>query len=102
MSTKIKIDIQYFEECPNSSKLIKNVKKAITGHEDKIDYREVLVGDNETAEEVKFRGSPTVLINGKDLLNEPEPERPAMMCRYYQNGLPSEETIKNCLEKLLL
>jgi len=102
MNAKIKIDIQYFEGCPNSSKLIKRLKNAIRGYEDQIDFREVLVEDNETANAVKFRGSPTVLINGNDLLNEPEPERPALMCRYYQNGLPSEETIKNYLEKLLL
>ena len=62
----ISIEIQYFRGCPNSNKLIKRVKTAIQEFESKITYFETLVEDNLIDEKVKFRGSPTLLIDGKD------------------------------------
>ncbi len=95
MNGKIKIDIQYFNGCPNSSEMIHRVKEAIKGSEEKIEYDEVLVESNELAEKLKFRGSPTVLINGKDIEGREEPESAALNCRVYENGLPTVEEIKN-------
>lgn len=96
---KIRIEIQYFTSCPNSPILIKRVKEAIKGFEN-IDYKEVLVDSNEKAGEVKFRGSPTLLINGKDYEDQPAPESAALTCRYYPKGLPTVEKIKNKLLSL--
>ena len=90
---KIKIEMQHFLGCPNSPVLIERVKEAIKEF-DNIDYKEVIVDSNEKAEEVKFRGSPTLLINGEDFENQPEPESPALACRYYSKGLPDIAAIK--------
>ncbi|MEO8398753.1 MAG: DUF2703 domain-containing protein, partial [Ignavibacteriaceae bacterium] len=90
--------IQHFHDCPNSPTLIKRVNEALKGL-DNIDYKEILVDTNEIAEEVKFRGSPTLLINGKDFENMPEPEKPALMCRYYPNGLPNINDIRERILK---
>ena len=89
----INIELQHFIGCPNSPILIERVNAAIKDF-DNMDYKEVIVDSNEKAEEVKFRGSPTLLINGEDIENQPEPERTALACRYYRNGLPSIENIK--------
>ncbi len=61
--SKIKIDIQHFDGCPNSPKLIERVKEAIKPY---VQYEEILVSSNEDAKKVGFRGSPTLLINGKE------------------------------------
>ena len=90
---KIKIELQHFTDCPNSPILIKRVKEAIKGF-DFIDYRELIIDSNEKAEQLKFRGSPTLLINGKDFENQPEQDDPALACRYYPNGLPTVDQIK--------
>ena len=95
MNDKIKIEIQHFRGCPNSPEMIHRVKEAIKGSEEKIEYNEVLVESNELAEKLKFRGSPTVLINGKDIEGREEPESAALNCRVYENGLPTVEEIKN-------
>ncbi len=95
MNGKIKIEVQYFNGFPNSSEMIHRVKEAIKGSEEKIEYDEVLVESNELAEKLKFRGSPTVLINGKDIEGREEPESAALNCRVYENGLPTVEEIKN-------
>ena len=95
MNDKIKIEIQHFRGCPNSPEMIHRVKEAIKGGEEKIEYNEVLVESNELAEKLKFRGSPTVLINGEDIEGREEPESAALNCRVYEYGLPSVEEIKN-------
>jgi len=91
---KVKIEVQHFEGCPNSKEMITRVKTAITEFGNNIEYKEILVETPEEAERVKFRGSPTVLINGIDLENMPEPKAGNLACRYYKNGLPSVEQIK--------
>jgi protein-disulfide isomerase len=95
MNDKIKIEIQHFRGCPNSPEMIHRVKEAIKGSEEKIEYNEVLVESNKLAEKLKFRGSPTVLINGEDIEGREEPESTALNCRIYANGLPSVEEIRN-------
>lgn len=98
-NTIIKIELQHFIGCPNSPVLIERVREVIKGF-DNIDYKEVIVDSNEKALEFKFRGSPTLLINGEDFENQPEPESAALACRYYVNGLPTLDQLKNCLQEL--
>lgn len=97
---KISIELQHFIGCPNSPILIERVKEAIKDF-DNIEYIEVIVDSNEKAKEVKFRGSPTLLINGDDFENQPEPESSALACRYYQKGLPTAQEIKDRILEML-
>lgn len=94
MNDKIKIEIQHFRGCPNSPEMIHRVKEAIKGSEEKIEYNETLVESNELAEKLKFRGSPTVLINGEDIEGREAPESASLNCRVYENGLPNIEEIR--------
>ena len=94
---KTTIELQHFNGCPNSPILIERVKEVISDFEN-IEYNEVIVDSNEKAAEVKFRGSPTLLINGEDFENQPEPLEPALMCRYYPHGLPQTEVIRSKID----
>jgi hypothetical protein len=98
---KVKLEFQYFEGCPNLIKMQNNLNEAIKGLEDKIELEKVLVEDEVTAMQVKFRGSPTLLINGEDLLGMPAPENPMLACRYYPKGIPTPEEIRNVILKKL-
>ncbi len=91
---KIKLDFQYFEGCPNHKKMSGNLKEAIKGLEDKIDLKEILVEDEVTAKRVGFIGSPTLLINGEDIVGASVPENPQLACRFYPGGVPSAELIR--------
>lgn len=91
---KVKLEFQYFEGCPNHLKMQNNLFEAIKGLEDKIELDKVLVEDEVTAMQVKFRGSPTLLIDGEDLLGMPVPQNPTLACRYYSNGIPTSEEIR--------
>ena len=57
--------------------------------------KKVLVEDEDTAKRVKFRGSPTLLINGEDIEGVLTPVEPALACRFYVNGIPSTEEMRN-------
>ena len=96
----ITVEVQYFHGCPNSDILIYRVKKAIARSEVEILYREILIDTPEKAEHNKFRGSPTVLINGTDLEGLPEPESGNLACRYYKNGIPSVDLIEEAINNI--
>lgn len=93
---KIVIELQHFHGCPNSPILNERVIDAIKGY-DNIEYKEVIIDSNEKAEEVKFRGSPTLLINGIDFEERELPVNASLNCRVYQNGLPTSQQIINKL-----
>jgi len=98
---KVKLEFQYFEGCPNHTKMQNNISEAIKGLEDKIDLRKILVEDEETAKQVGFCGSPTLLIDGEDIIGMPIPEQPKLACRFYPTGIPSSQEIKNVILKKL-
>ncbi len=91
---KIKLAYQYFEGCPNHKKMSDSLKEAIKGLEDKIDLKEVLVEDEATAKLVGFIGSPTLLINGEDIVGATVPDNPQLACRFYTGGVPSADFIR--------
>ncbi len=93
----IQIEIQHFTGCPNSEKVLKMVKTYISNSKHEIDFTEVLVETQEAAEKHKFRGSPTILINGEDIDGLEENKTPSLSCRYYPNGLPTEKDIKKII-----
>ena len=64
---KIKIEVQYFNGCPNSEAVLKMVKNFIDKSELQIEFEEILVETQDAAKRYKFRGSPTILINGNDI-----------------------------------
>lgn len=98
---KIKIEFQYFEGCPNSNELMKNLKEAILGLENFIEIKYLLVETNEMAKSIGFRGSPTLIINGEDFEGLPIQKEPSLNCRIYKNGIPSAKDIRNKLEFIL-
>ena len=97
---KITVLIQHFKGCPNSTEMIRRVNEAISEIEDEVEYKEILIETNELAEKIKFRGSPTLLINGEDFEEREEPKAASLNCRYYHNGLPGVEDIKEKIKSL--
>lgn len=97
--SKLKVEVQYFTGCPNSQKMINKVRKVVNQVTAEIEYKETLVETPEEADRLKFRGSPTLLIEGQDFENLPEPEGGNLSCRYYAKGLPETEQIISEIEK---
>ena len=96
---EVKIEFQWFHGCPNSETMLKRVREAAGRSDRDIDLVEVLVETPEKAREYRFRGSPTVLINNRDITGMEEPAEPSLACRYYPGGLPEVDDILRQIEQ---
>ncbi|MCX7909317.1 MAG: DUF2703 domain-containing protein [Ignavibacteria bacterium] len=96
----VEVVVQYFPGCPNSGEMIRRVKEAIQDIP-MVEYKEVIVATEEDARQIGFRGSPTLLINGKDFEGLPIPPITSLSCRIYLKGLPTKEEIRNRIVSLL-
>ncbi len=93
-NSKIDLTLQHFEGCPNSPAMIENISQVVRFMDKYVDYKEQLIENDAAAKMHKFRGSPTLLINGIDYENMPEPENPGMTCRFYPGGVPEPVNIE--------
>lgn len=94
----MKVEVLYVAECPSHSAAVQLVKEVLAAEGVAAEIHEVLVRDERMANEVRFLGSPTIRINGRDVAGEPQQAHNfALSCRLYAGsklaGLPSAETI---------
>ena len=101
----MKIEVLYFSGCANHLLAVERVKEALRDESLSGEIVEIDVPAAETAQRLRFLGSPSTCVNGLDV--EPEARsRTAfgMMCRTYadgccQSGLPSREIIRAALRE---
>jgi len=99
----INVSLLYFEGCPNWHEAADRLRQALdtTGHVDTT-IKYVQVSTPEEAERMQFRGSPTVLVNGRDPFEEPD-MAVGLACRLYRTedggraGPPTLEQLINAL-----
>jgi hypothetical protein len=100
----VKVEILYVAECPSHPEAVKLVKDILAAQGVKAEIREILVRDEQTAGKLKFLGSPTIRINGHDVVaDQRKSDSFALRCRLYpgskQVGVPSEELIRRAVVK---
>jgi len=97
------IEFLYYEDCPSHEKALNRLREVVAeyGIRSQIEIREMKTQTQ--AEESKFIGSPTILINGKDIQPYTGSTLYALTCRayYLENGrispLPSRYMIREAL-----
>jgi hypothetical protein len=95
---KMRVEVLYVAECPSHPAAVKLVKKILAAEGVATEIHEVLVRDEGMAEELRFCGSPTIRINGRDVSEGPAKEENfALSCRWHSGsesaGLPPLEMI---------
>ena len=93
----MKIEVRYFDGCPNAILMLKTVREVVTSLKKECEYIERMIDTPEMAVKFGFRGSPSLLIDGKDFFGMPVPKDPQLSCRYYPDGIPGKQEI---LEKI--
>ena len=98
----MKVEILYVAECHSRSAAVKLVKDVLAAQGVTSEIQEVLVRDERMANEFKFLGSPTIRINGRDVVRGPKQEQSfALCCRLYSGsddaGLPPTELIRSAV-----
>lgn len=94
----MKVEVLYVSDCPSHPGAVRLVKDVLAAEGVVANIREVLVRDERMAGELKFVGSPTIRINGRDVAGESQTEKSfALCCRLYsgskQIGLPPAELV---------
>jgi len=95
----MKLELLYFDDCPNWEIAAERLDDVAGGRGLTVERR--LVTTPEEAQEARFRGSPTILVDGQDPFaagNEPF----GLACRVYQTpdgpaGSPTTEQLKAVL-----
>jgi hypothetical protein len=94
----VKVEVLYVAECPSHPAAVKLVKEVLAAEGVAAEIHEVLVRDEGRAGELKFCGSPTIRINGRDVAGDLQKAQTfALSCRLYpgskQVGLPPAELV---------
>lgn len=96
----MKIEVLYFEGCPNYRPAVERLKAVLRQEGVPAEITEIAVEDEGTAEKLRFQGSPTIRINGLDIdLDAHAGSAIAFACRRYKGGLPSEIMMRRALKE---
>ncbi len=98
MVDKMEIQFLAFSGCPLAAPAKKNLETALSDC-GMSDYEEIDILDPEVSEDMRGWGSPTILVNGRDVSGIPKGN--SISCRVYPNpdGVPDVQTISACLKK---
>jgi hypothetical protein len=98
----MKIEVLYVAECPSHPAAVKMVKDVLSEVGVATEIQEVVVEDEGMAKALRFRGSPTVRINGRDVIVEAHAAQDfGLSCRLYPGSkhvvLPPAEMIRQAV-----
>ena len=96
----MKVTFLYYEDCPSHDQALERLRSVMTEENIGSEIEIIKVETDEQAQRFNFVGSPTILIDGRDIVS-PSPEAiPALTCRAYQledgriSPLPSADMIR--------
>jgi len=99
----MKVDVLYWAGCPSIEEARALLDEALrrTGAEAEVEFREVR--SDEEAQALRFPGSPTIRVDGRDVDPAGEGARPALTCRIYHlpDGRISPVPAREALEAVL-
>jgi hypothetical protein len=100
----MKVEVLYFEGCPNHALAAEMVERVLRREGIRTEVRTVEVHDVETAQTLRFLGSPSVRVNGVDIEPGRENDLPFYGCRTYSvsgktTGVPPEEWLVDALRR---
>ena len=103
MSTNI--TFLYYEDCPSHDAAIDRLRQVMAEEGVGAEIEIVKVETDEQAQRLHFVGSPTILIDGRDIDPPPSDAYYALACRAYRledgriSPLPSPDMIRRALKK---
>ena len=97
----MKVEVLHVADCPTHPAAVRLVKDVLAAESIVAEIREVLVSDERMAISLGFPGSPTIRVNGRDVLGEPKTENASLCCRLYrgseQIGLPPRAIVRKAV-----
>lgn len=99
----IRVTLQYFDGCPNWREAEADLTQAIDGVGADVDIAYEKIESIQQAETAAFRGSPTILVSGRDPFADNDAPI-GLTCRIYRtgdrtSGSPGVEALRAALEQ---
>jgi hypothetical protein len=99
----MRVEVLYFDGCPTYETATKTLRAVLTEEGVEADVELVAVNSDEEARTLRFPGSPTVRIDGRDLFPVAEREDWRVGCRVYATpeglrGSPTAEMLREALK----
>jgi hypothetical protein len=94
----------YFEDCPSHDAALERLRQVMAEVGVDAEIEIVQVETDEQAQRLRFAGSPTILINGRDIDPPATDAYYGLSCRAYQledgriSPLPSTDMIRRALQ----
>jgi hypothetical protein len=100
----MEIEILYFDACPTYKATQKTLREVIAAEDIDAGIKLVAVNTDREAQQLRFPGSPTIRVDGRDLFPVPGRAQYALGCRMYATpeglkGSPTVEMLKDALTK---
>lgn len=95
----------YFEDCPSHEPALQRLRAVLAEAAIPAEVRVIPVETDEAAQQHRFTGSPTIRINGMDIVPPPPDATYALACRVYQwadgrySPMPSPQMIRTALHQ---
>jgi hypothetical protein len=99
----MRVSFLFYEDCPSHDLALERLREVLDEKGLDANVEVVKVESEEQAQELRFVGSPTILINGQDIAPPPPDSRYALTCRAYRledsriSPLPSPDTIRRAI-----
>jgi hypothetical protein len=102
----VNVELLWWEGCPSTERALEAVREALTdvGLDDvRVRTREIQT--DEDAQDAGFVGSPTILIDGEDLVPAAANEQIGLSCRVYRrrdgriSPLPDPDDLREALQR---
>jgi hypothetical protein len=99
----LQISFQYFEDCSSHEKALERLQRVLNEEGVQAKIEVVRVETNEQATKLHFSGSPTILVDGKDIDESTNSHSYALACRAYRledgriSPLPPEDMIRRAI-----
>lgn len=102
----MKVEVLYVADCPTHPAAVRLLEGILAAEGVEAEIHEVLVKDEAMASELRFCGSPTIRINGRDVAGNRQDTRGfALSCRLYPGsnevGLPPADMVRRAVLKAL-
>jgi uncharacterized protein DUF2703 len=103
----MKIEFLYFEGCPSYIPALNLLQKILSEEAVESPIEMIQVKSDTMAEALKFPGSPTIRINGKDIADTHKNTGYGQQCRVYEEegilqGIPPEKLIRKAITENLI
>jgi hypothetical protein len=100
----MKVEVLYVADCPTHPAAVTLIKDVLAAENIVADIQEVLVSDERMAASLDFPGSPTIRVNGRDVLEDKKnAENASLCCRLYRGseriGLPPKDMVRKAVRE---